>query len=101
MTVNFYAVLRQIVGSKSIELPLPEGATVQQLIEAVISQYPRMRSILLDEKGQLHGHVHVFINGRDAPYLESALETALTPNDTVDIFPATAGGSLTNGSPLL
>lgn len=92
MTVNFYAILREIVGSKTIELPLLGGTTVRQLIEAVISQHPRLRSILFDEKNQLHGHVHVFINGRDAPYLESGLETAIAANDTVDIFPATAGG---------
>lgn len=92
MTVNFYAILREIVGSKTIELPLPEGTTVWQLIEAVISQHPRLRPILFDERDQLHGHVHVFINGRDVLYLKSGLGSAIAAHDTVDIFPATAGG---------
>lgn len=92
MTVNFYAILREIVGSKTIELHLPDGTTVRKLIETVISRHPRLRSILFDEKNQLHGHVHVFINGRDALYLESGLEAAIAADDTVDIFPATAGG---------
>ncbi len=92
MKVNFYATLRQIVGNKMKELPLPNGTTIRQLIEAVISDYPALGPVLFDEKGQLHGHVHVFINGRDAPYLHGGLEATLAPDDTVDIFPATGGG---------
>lgn len=92
MRVNLYATLRQIVGTKTLELTLPEGITVRHLIEEVTSRYPLMRSLLLDEKGEVHGHVHVFINGRDAPYLRDALETTLSSEDTVDIFPATGGG---------
>lgn len=92
MKVNFYATLRQIVGSKTKELPLPKGTTVRQLIEGVLSDYPGLKPMLFDEMGQLHGHVHVFINGRDAPYLHGGLEATLAPDDTVDIFPATGGG---------
>lgn len=92
MKVNFYATLREIVGTKTVEFPLPEGATVRQLIEEVTSRFPLVGSILLDEQGQLYGHVHVFINGRDAPYLENALDTVLAADDTVDVFPAVAGG---------
>ena len=52
-----------------------------------------MRSELLDEDGKLYGHVHVIINGRDAPFLENALETVLVGDDRVSIFPAVGGGS--------
>jgi molybdopterin synthase sulfur carrier subunit len=51
-----------------------------------------MREDLLDEAGELLGHIHVFINGRDAPYLDDGLETTLAAGDTVDVFPAVAGG---------
>lgn len=92
MNVNFYATLRQVTGCKSVEFPLPEGATVQRLLDAVLERFPGMRPKLLDEQGRLHSHVHVFINGRDAPYLERALETPLEMDDTVDLFPAVGGG---------
>jgi len=92
MRVNFYATLRQITGAKTLEFTLPDSATVRRLIEEVTSRYPPMQHMLLDEQGELHGHVHVFINGRDAPYLKNALETMLASDDTVDIFPATGGG---------
>jgi molybdopterin synthase sulfur carrier subunit len=36
--------------------------------------------------------VHVFVNGRDAPFLENALETVLKEDDTITVFPAVGGG---------
>ena len=92
MKVNFYATLRQIVGQRTIEVALPEGATAKDLVGCIVEQYPKMRPELLDEDGQLHGHLHLFINGRDAPYLENALDTILDPGDKIDIFPAVGGG---------
>lgn len=92
MQINFYATLRPIVGAKTIELPLATGITVQQLLEEVIERYPALHKELFDDKGELYRHVHIFINGRDAPFLDDALETRLTLSDTIDIFPAVAGG---------
>ncbi|MFO7540763.1 MAG: ubiquitin-like small modifier protein 1 [Chloroflexota bacterium] len=92
MKVNFYATLRQITGQKTVEFTLTDGITVQQLLDAVLARYPEMRDDLLDENGRLYGHVHLFINGRDAPYLDDGLTTVLKPTDKVDLFPAVGGG---------
>lgn len=92
MIVKFYATLRQIVGGKSVDFSLPAGTTVQQLLDEMIKRYPPIRHELLDEDGQLYPHVHFFINGRDAPYLEDGLQTILSPDDLVTVFPAVGGG---------
>lgn len=92
MNVNFYATLRQVAGCKSVEFPLPAGATVQRLLDAVLERFPGMAGKLLDDQGRLYPHVHIFINGRDAPYLDRALETPLEKDDAVDLFPAVGGG---------
>ena len=92
MKVNFYATLRQIAGTKTIEFPVEAGATVADLVETVVEQFPPMRRELLDEEGNLYGHVHVFINGRDVPVLEKRVDTVLSPEDKVDIFPPVGGG---------
>ena len=57
-----------------------------------MTRFPPMRKELLDENGELYGHVHVFVNGRDAPYLENRVDTPIKVGDKVDVFPAVGGG---------
>ena len=59
----------------------------QGFCRAVLSQ-----GLAFDMRNTLFGHVHVFVNGRDAPYLDRKLATTLEQSDTVDVFPAVAGG---------
>jgi sulfur-carrier protein len=92
MQVNFYATFRQVVGKKTVEIPLKEGSTLHQLIEGVIRDYPGLRRELLDDKGEILGHVHVFINGRDLAFLEEGLDTSLQADDTISVFPPVGGG---------
>ena len=92
MNVDFYATFRQIVGSKTVDFPLPQGSTLRQLIAEIIRCYPPLRQELLDKNDELYRHVHVFVNGRDAPFLENGLDTVLTTQDTVSLFPAVGGG---------
>ncbi len=92
MQVSFYAMLREIVGQKTVEFDLPDGVTVGELISRMVERYPDLRRELLDENGQLYGHVQVFINGRDATLLDHQLGTVLRPEDVVNVFPAVGGG---------
>jgi molybdopterin synthase sulfur carrier subunit len=93
MQINFYATLRPIVGGRSVELDVAEGLTVRELVAAMVERWPPLRAQLLDEQGELYRHVHVFINGRDAPLLaEGGMAYVLKAGDTVDVFPAVAGG---------
>jgi molybdopterin synthase sulfur carrier subunit len=90
--VDFYATLRLIVGTKSVDVSLPEGATVSDLLDAIVRRFPPLAEKLLTEAGQLSRQVNVFIDGRGAPYLEDGLDTVLRADQRVDIFPAVAGG---------
>ena len=92
MEVHFFATLRQITGQKTVEFELAEGAAIRDLVDAIINRFPPLRWELLDDKGELWPHVHVFINGRDTPFLQEGLDTVLTTDDTVNIFPPVAGG---------
>jgi molybdopterin synthase sulfur carrier subunit len=92
MKVNFFATLREITRQKTVEFDLPEGSTVGQLVDAVIFRFPLMHDVLLNQEGNLWGHVHVFINGRDVPFLENQMATVIKPSDAINIFPAVGGG---------
>jgi sulfur-carrier protein len=92
MKVNFFATLRPIVGGKTVAFELPEQTTAVALLNIIVERFPPLRQELLNEAGELYPHVHMFINGRDAPYLPDGMNTVLKPTDTVNIFPAVAGG---------
>jgi molybdopterin synthase sulfur carrier subunit len=92
MDINFYATLRLITGKKTVSLEVEDGITVRQMLEKVFEVFPPLRKELMTSDNDLHGHVHVFVNGRDVPYLADVLETRITRADKLDIFPAVGGG---------
>jgi len=92
MKVNFFATLRPIVGSKTVEVGFTEGLTLRQVLNDLSVRFPQLRPELLDENGNLCGHVHVFVNGRDVPFLADKINTRISPQDAVNIFPPVGGG---------
>ena len=58
-----------------------------------MAQNPALGPELLDrESNEVYGHIHIFVNGRDAPCTDDGLDTTLAAKDRVDIFPAVDGG---------
>ncbi|MCK4978423.1 MAG: MoaD/ThiS family protein [Anaerolineales bacterium] len=51
-----------------------------------------MEKELLDEHGNMYGHVHIFINGRDVQFLQDSMDSLISLDDRIDIFPAVGGG---------
>ena len=92
MDVNFYATLRAIVGKKTVHLDLPPNTTALQLVEMVSAEHPALRAELLDAQNRFQRHMKMFINGREAVYLDQQFDTIIKPSDKVDIFPPVGGG---------
>jgi MoaD family protein len=92
LKVSFYATFRPIVGGKTIDVAVPEGASVRELVDAVVARFPPLGARLRDEAGAVPRGVHVFVNGRGAGYLAQGWQTPITSDDRIDIFPAVAGG---------
>ena len=97
MNVTLFATLRQAAGTRTTEVPVPTGSTVQDVLNAVTTIYPQLRPMLLDDSGAMLGNVHVIVNGRDAWYLSHGLETPLAETDTVLFFPAVGGVADSDG----
>ncbi len=92
MIVNFFATLRQIVGRKTVDIPVEPPTTVRYLLSSIIQVYPELQPKLVDEAGDVYPFVHIFVNGRDYQYLTDGANTAITEKDTINIFPSVGGG---------
>jgi molybdopterin synthase sulfur carrier subunit len=90
--VAFYGGLRPVVGQHLQRFELHKDSTVGELLAELVRHNAALSEALLDKEGRPRDYVHVFVNGRDHPYLPQRLDTVLEPGDRVDIFPPTAGG---------
>jgi molybdopterin synthase sulfur carrier subunit len=77
--VQFFSRLRDLAGVSEMELDVPEGTTVADLLEMVYSRTPTLRewdkSILVGAGVEFVGRDHV-----------------LKPNDQISIMPPVQGG---------
>ncbi|UCD42575.1 MAG: MoaD/ThiS family protein [Chloroflexota bacterium] len=87
MKIKFYGGLRQIAGTKDQEIA---GATIREVLEKICADNESLRMAIFDGTN-LHQHVRVMVNGRDSE-LAQGLETPVSANDQIAIFPPIAGG---------
>jgi molybdopterin converting factor small subunit len=86
MELTVYGPLRSATGEKRVSVD-PDGPTVRAVLDALIDEYPRVESHLVDETGALRPSVRVTVNGDRA-----ALDDDCPPDAEVAMFPAMRGG---------
>lgn len=68
------------------------GATIGEVLDDVVRQYPALGNKFRNPDGSLHKFVNVYVNDDDVRYLDK-LDTKVSDGDEVSILPAVAGGS--------
>jgi molybdopterin synthase sulfur carrier subunit len=68
------------------------GATVGEVVQDLVEQYPGLRAQVLDGDGTLHRHLNVFLNDDDIRYI-GRLEAKVSDDDEITLMPAVAGGA--------
>jgi len=88
-TVRMPPILRQAVGgAREVDA---SGATVREVLADLTDRYPGIKGHLLDDGGELNRFVNVYVNNEDVR-LGQGLDTGVTPESTVIVLPAMAGG---------
>jgi sulfur-carrier protein len=64
-----------------------DGGSVGELLRELERVHPAAKGWILDERGELRQHLHVFVNGEPC-----APDTRVEANDRVDVVPAISGG---------
>jgi molybdopterin synthase sulfur carrier subunit len=68
-----------------------KGATIGDVLQELVAEYPGMAPQILNTDGSLHRFVNVYVNDDDVRYL-LALDTPVNEGDEVSLLPAVAGG---------
>jgi len=88
--VRFPVVMRYYVDNQN-EFFVP-GATILELLQNLLARYPLLQPHLVDKKGELRRHFHIFVNGVHIREL-SGMDTPLQADDKVIVMASAAGGS--------
>ena len=87
--IRLPTVLRQHAGGQSSIQA--NGATVSEVFEDAVRQFPLLAGQLVTAEGKLHRFVNVYRNDEDVRFLEN-LETKVSDDDVISVLPAVAGG---------
>ncbi len=89
VSVRIPTILRSYTGDDSTVSA--EGATLADVVESLESQYPGIKSRIVDETGALRRFVNIYVAEEDVRFAEGLATT--TPDGTqISIIPAVAGG---------
>jgi len=93
ITVKFFASVREIVGKKEETIELPEGATVETVLQKLVQNYgPKFKDYVYDEKLQTpRNHLQFLVDGRSVTTLEG-IKTKLRDGNQFAIIPPVGGG---------
>jgi len=83
--VRLRGPLKQLAGDRA-EHPI-DGGSVQELLLALEREHPATSGWIVDGRGAVGRHINVFVNGE-----LGGCETAVGPDDKVDVLPALSGG---------
>ena len=89
VTVRIPTTLRPLSGGASTVSV--NGSTLREVLQGLDKAHPGFTAKLLDEAGNLHKFVNVFVADDDVRYL-NGLDTQVHGGQTVSIVPAVAGG---------
>jgi molybdopterin synthase sulfur carrier subunit len=96
LELKFFATFRAAVGQKFLEREVPDDATVGDVLASLEAEYDGLEGKLLDDEGELLPQLSILLNGQDVVHQEG-VDTRLSPDDTLAIFPPVAGGTESEG----
>jgi molybdopterin synthase sulfur carrier subunit len=85
------AALRQYGAAGPLDVQLPDGATLADVLDALAAAAPGVVRRIRDEQGQLRRFVNVYVDGEDVRRC-GGIDAAVPPAAEVLVLPSVAGG---------
>lgn len=90
VTVLISATLRSFT-NRNAKLEL-EGASIEEILNALVDEYPEAEKALLDQEKNLRPFVNIYVNDRNINDLEG-VQTKVSSDDEILLLPVIAGGA--------
>ena len=94
MKIEFYGVYRLSIGIKTVELEMPQGATIFDALKAISKRFPTLQNEMFNQSGDIYPYQPLYINGRNPRLLEDGLQTIVKPDDVLCIFSPISSGRI-------
>ena len=92
VVIEIPSALKQYVNDQDeVEV---SGSSVEEVFEALVSEYAEVKANLFDENGKIHNFINVYLNDDDIRYA-NGLKSKVQDGDTIQIVPSVAGGCST------
>lgn len=89
MKVKYFAYIRDYTGSKEIQME--HCNSLNELLIILCKRYGAKFQSKIFKNDDLSDEIIILINGRNIVHLQG-LDTLLSPEDEISIFPVVAGG---------
>jgi molybdopterin converting factor small subunit len=94
MQARFYANMRTVVGTSSLDVNDVRVDTFRKLIAFLIEQHPDVKFHLLDSNGDLRPDVPVYVDGRNPRLTHMGIDSPLKPDSVVSFFSPISSGRM-------
>ncbi|WP_277541899.1 ubiquitin-like small modifier protein 1 [Haloarcula laminariae] len=91
MEWKLFAHLRDAAGDETVSVDVESGATVGEALAALVETEPALRAALFED-GDLADHIRLLVDGEDAFADAAGLETVVTEETELALFPPVSGG---------
>lgn len=91
MQWKLFATLAETAGSE-VTVPADGDVTLREALEALLAAEPGLEEQVLEDSGELRGHVRLLHEGEDPFAAGEGWETTVAPGDELALFPPVSGG---------
>ena len=86
-----FGQIRKLLGKRVIEVDVPEGSTVRQVVDTVVKQSGEDLNKLIMDKDRISGNLIVILNRKDIDTL-GGIDIIVSEGDEIAILPHVQGG---------
>jgi hypothetical protein len=94
MQLRFYANMRTVMGSDSMDIHDSRIDTFRKLLDFITEKYPFTAFHLLDKQGNFRQDVPVYVDGRNPRLMEHGIDSPLPQNAIISFFSPISSGKM-------